>query len=268
MSELKSYGTFLPIFPGLYNTGFGVGEQYGEWLAERIGFDMLRGFELYEGKLAELISMVEDAEDWRDYEAEYARGIVDAVAGLTRGVKGLRGFDGFEFQCVVSPREYNFANDAIDVEARVNPSEFFPSILSLIASEEFDKHIRVKYTSGPGFISHYPSDANEWRSEIESGQPCAHMLGAVLEYILKSSGIDEWFLMDMVDVPTPALLDEVAEVVEPVMRAAKEESGKYREILGRVENDQIAKDWVQRTAGKMIPGVAKWLEERAEGVHI
>lgn len=168
--------TWLPVFSGFYGTIWETDydeENEIEWINEQ----------RTEKKLAPIT--------WDDVEWDY-EGYRQAVAkGATKWIGETlkrEGFiSGYVFRELRSPREYNFANDAIDVEftlSTVNREKIQEYLEEHL--EKFTEYISDTYTSCSGFISFYSNDATEWLADLDATLEHRHKLGAVLSFILEN----------------------------------------------------------------------------------
>jgi hypothetical protein len=204
--EMKqhSVNTWLPVFPGFYATMF---EPYDSRIAEEMALcisqhlhdndslaDLLQGGEVDLWRHCDF-----DNEGW---QSAFAPDIVDAV---NEQLGDIPGGPCFTFQKVHSPREYNFTNDSINVTlAFEDLSAFTKYLLAVIVSNsgKFTTYLS-RYTSGPGFISHYSDNAAEWVKEIESGEALddQHKSGALVDFLLFVAVFDHGSLYWAVEAP-------------------------------------------------------------------
>lgn len=118
-----------------------------------------------------------------DYEEYYKNLAVDITRTVGHYLT-VNGFiAGYEYEKLVSPREYNFANDSIHVVMLLR-SENEKVIRDYLRTnkEAFQKYIEGKYSSRSGFISHYSDDVDVWLNDDYLTH--MHKLGAVLDFIL------------------------------------------------------------------------------------
>ena len=156
--------SYLPIFPGFYNTLFQADEE--RVIEEPYKFDDF---------------------DYKTYEKEVGEKATEVVE------EWLEDFNiKVKFQSVSSPREYNFANDSIHVEY-ILAKDSMKKILDYLKEhrEEFEQDLKDRYTSRSGFMSFHSTEADEWITDLKSGKDLSHKLGSVLEFILKNEGHDD-----------------------------------------------------------------------------
>lgn len=161
--------TYLPLFSGFYDSHWDEPCFDGE---EEI-------FDLPEG------SYFEEFVNWNDYHTHIAKEMCNEVQYL------LSDFvSNIEFECIRSPKYYNFENDSINCEITFNKpkvKQYLKDNFSL-----FKDYIKLMYTSRDGFISSYSNDATEWMKNWDE-----HKVGSILEFICKNEGHEEpWDIKD------------------------------------------------------------------------
>ena len=194
--------TYLPLFPGFYETIFAPD-------GEDMELDNING----ERRRLNLIGEADyDMCDWdyEGYQEEVADKCTVAVETLLKSA-GL--VDRINYQKINSPREYNFANDAIYVE--VGMTSLHLAHLSQFVMKywkEFEGYIKDTYTSYDGFLSSYPNEAAEWKEDTHNFTDFGnnlHQFGSVLEFCCRiliredggDNGFDEWLRDQLVDYP-------------------------------------------------------------------
>jgi len=202
------FNTWLPIFPGFYGTIFGdedctdeqqALESHLEYLGITSGADELVTALCGAGNAYEV--------DYKALEAAYVKELTEAVSYALLGSLPESGLEGLEFQEVRSPREYNFANDAGNIGVLVSDEALFTQVLiSFIADNRvaFDEHIKSHYTSGPGFMSSYSNDPDQWVYELAVGEILKdpdHKLGRLLEFVLEVAEYNDYALYYDVEKP-------------------------------------------------------------------
>jgi hypothetical protein len=181
---MRKFETYLPVFPGFYGTWF---ESTGEDLEIE---DINRQRE--EKKLAPL--QFDDLDfDYEDYRLTVSKECTDAIETALQSI--INGSIKVNFQKLVSPKQYNFVNDSVNIEVELD-DEAMKSILDILAENKdaFKKHIVGRYTSCSGFISSHSNDSNKWLETLKTWDKelLSHKLGAVLDFILQNvDGYDE-----------------------------------------------------------------------------
>jgi hypothetical protein len=168
--ETKIGQTYLPVFPGFYGTYFEIDES-----DEMCRINAERASNNLDPLEYEDIDF-----DYKNYKIDTAKECVNFIEDLLSDLKIVKKI---EFEKLVSPREYNFVNDSIDVEI-----EFFPENLSKYINEHFDsfkEYIKDNYTSYDGFLSHYSNDAEDWKYDTQNFTEFSgfHKLGSCLEFV-------------------------------------------------------------------------------------
>ena len=90
------------------------------------------------------------------------------------------------YEKLSSPKEYNFANDAIHVTfvlTQENIDEIKKFIFQNLS--DFSEYIKSSYTSYDGFISHYSNEPTEWLLYLDACIRHQHQLGSILEFIAR-----------------------------------------------------------------------------------
>lgn len=155
------YETFAPLFPGFYNTHFEYDgedqdiEYYNEQNGTEYGYDAFKF-------------------DYRDYETRIGKAFIERLERELNVFLPVK----LEFQCIYSPKFYNFSTDSIHIIADLDLSK----LLELIQARYKDAAIYFKdtYTSCSGFISSYSNDINDWLNPAYILKKPEHCIGALL----------------------------------------------------------------------------------------
>jgi len=174
---LENEETWLPSFPGFYNTLYEFDYEYelynynedqdGNEIRKQYGYD--RDIEYDDLKI-----------DHQQYEfdvvSSYIAVIENELNNILNGIK-------IQFEKIISPREYNFANDSVNVSIDVPVKPLQEYIHENY--EEFTEYIKNRYTSCSGFMSYYSNNADVWKQETNNFQefPNHHYLGSILDFI-------------------------------------------------------------------------------------
>ena len=181
--------TWLPLFPGFYNTLFDIDHEEvlecynestpSEWVTEEKEEKGYTPDETIEYEHLEI--------EYEDYQNAVAEAYVEFIKGkLSKYVKNIT------LQRVSSPKEYNFENDSIYIEIELCldiVKELFED--NNFAVNEFRNYLKAKYTSCDGFISSYSNDVEVWINDINNIpdiENIEHKVGSILQFIL---GFDE-----------------------------------------------------------------------------
>lgn len=152
--------SFLPVFPGFYNT-------------------------IFEAPDYDINDEEEDFEpDYKGYETRVSKACTNAVE---KRLKDLGFINSIRYQSLHSPREYNFANDAVYVEYLFTRQQLGKIKQALMdESGNFQQFLKENYTSCSGFISSHSNNINDWMDDLLD----QHKFGAVLGFLLSVDGYD------------------------------------------------------------------------------
>lgn len=170
---MKTIETFLPVFTGFYNTIFesddsSVIHSYNQENGTNFEYDDFHW-------------------DYSDYYNQTAKNCCKAIEKL---LKEKNIVQSIEFQKVVSPKYYNFSNDSINIEVKIN----IDILIFFIESNKkaFDTYIKDNYSSCDGFTSFHSNDGDMWLKSLmndDLDKP-EHKFGAILDFVCKTL-IDE-----------------------------------------------------------------------------
>jgi len=177
MKTLKNE-TWLPIFPGFYNTLFEPDESN-----EIEDINSLRK----ERGLKE-ISFDDVDFDYDSYRNEIS---LCCVKFIEEKLKKLGIIKKIIFQEMHSPNFYNYSNDSINIEV-----EYLFENLSKYVNNNKDKfcvYLKKEYTSRPGFMSFYSTSFDEWSKDTENFTQFdnEHFFGSILKFICLNEEISE-----------------------------------------------------------------------------
>lgn len=181
---MKTYSTYLPVFPGFYNTWFDESEFWMECeLSDEEQFRRVYD-ELAEVPWEFIRSNFFDCVDWRSgYEA-----MAEAIAGklpklLPRFVKEVTKAK------LKSPKEYNFYNDSIDCDITVFDDELRSYLSDNAATLEH--WLQERYSHRSGFVSFHPNSLQGWRDVTEDFTALdGHYCGALLDFVAVNEKTD------------------------------------------------------------------------------
>jgi len=161
--------TYLPVFSGFYGT---IWEPNEDSEIEYIN-------EERERKGLEPVDFDAIDFDYSGYREHAAKQITYAVEDhLKDFVKSIK------FQELRSPREYNFANDSINVEITLTQKNVKVIRDFLKTNKEaFANYLRDTYTSRSGFISFYPNYIEGFCGDLKEALQDKHKLGSILNFI-------------------------------------------------------------------------------------
>lgn len=161
----KLIKSFLPVFPGFYETLFAPEED----------------------------SIIEEPYNFDDYEFDYdgfrtemAKACCDAIETELKplGIKVI-------FEEIRSPRFYNFDTDSINVTYKLSAKTgklLYDYLQKNIVA--FTKYIKDHYTSRDGFNSFWSNDVKEWfdYEYTQEENKLKHTFGAMLEFYFENEG--------------------------------------------------------------------------------
>jgi hypothetical protein len=262
LTAAQKVESYLPVFPGFYGTIFG-NEDSEEETQDIEG--MLENAGVYQPReLAERIANESSlySVDYRAYETEYVRCMSDAIGDELS--KHIKGFAGFEFQNMQSPREYNFYNDSGNVLAILTDEKLFRAeLIRYIEANRprFDKYIKRRYTSCDGFISGYSNDPQQWIADIQSGvdEIEGHKIGRLLDFVLECEDYTEESLyydaerpcigeyasgqiIDLFNRENVRLPDSVNEILNAIA-TGREQLAAYIELMHKTNLEACERQW-------------------------
>lgn len=177
--------TWLPIFPGFYNTIFEYSNEDSD----------IEAYEQETGK--EDLNWDNFTWDYKDYNNRVAKACCEAIENELKSMFDIV----INFQNVSSPREYNFANDSINIEVVISKGSLSHLRDYLVKNiSEYQEYIRRKYTSCDGFISRYSNNAYTWINDyMFKLDDNGHYLGSILQFVLSNEEFTEEDLYYKVD---------------------------------------------------------------------
>ena len=164
--------TFLPVFNGFYNTLFenlidNAVDGAIEYHNEQNGTDLVH-------------------DDFNfNFDSIMQEICKDAVSKIEEKLNEIGINCKIKFESLISPREYNFFNDSINIEINFKK---FSQVIEILEQnfDLFTQYIKDNYASRDGFISSHSSYASDWMDDlIEDAENEAHKVGAVLDFILQ-----------------------------------------------------------------------------------
>ncbi len=212
--------TFLPIFPGFYNTVF--------------EFD----YNLIDSDITEARKEKGLFSDWDidDLKIDYSKYQLDIVKSFCDILPDFLSdyIISIELERIVSPKKYNFSNDSADVIIETKPENIASFIYS--HKKEFCEYLKSRYTSYDGFISHYPNNFEAWESETKNFLDFnvnGHFLGAVLEFISKIENVTAFDIYDRLEISHYDYIENYDEILNKT-------DGSLFEMLTQ---NNFSKDW-------------------------
>ena len=165
--------TFLPVLNGFYNTLFenildNATDNAIDWYNEQNNTSL--NYDDFDFDFASIM------------QNEICR---DAVYKIEDKLNEIGINCSIKYETLISPIEYNFTNDSINIE--INFKKFSQVIEILDQNYDlFTQYIKEHYTSCSGFISSHSSYSSDWMEDLrENGENETHKVGAVLDFILQ-----------------------------------------------------------------------------------
>ena len=179
-------GTWLPVFPGFYGTFFD-GETMYEQEIDYIDEHVLPK-ELAEAMIENLYNSDAGSKLWKEYTESTAK---QCVTVIEQSLKELGFVESIVFEEISSPREYNFANDAVHIQVTFTPVNL-QNIRHFISEHfaQWKEYLKGSYTSYDGFTSHHSNQpgAEEWFADNAIRD--SHNAGSVLEFLCGENQIN------------------------------------------------------------------------------
>ncbi len=165
---MKTFETYLPIFTGFYNTVFEADEEQEVFCIN----------EERENNGLKEVDYNKIKWDYKVFERETAIACCNSIEEKINDILDTK--CKITFQEVVSPREYNFSNDSINIGIEID----FNKLLDYINDnmKEFEVYIKDNYTSHDGFVSFNSNNAIEWILETKE----SHKIGSMLQFVLEN----------------------------------------------------------------------------------
>ena len=173
-SNIKTVGTYLPIFNGFYGSFWSDPDFSGE--AEHYGLP--ENFPFY------------DYVNYSDYYDELSIqfcSIVENISELKPFIKKV------SFNLLDSPRYYNFTNDKIDCNITIDVDTIKEYIYT--NKNAFERHLVRHHKSRDGFMSYYDHTFDGWMEYTKDFTNFDHdpyvILASILKFIANNEGIEE-----------------------------------------------------------------------------
>lgn len=158
----RNYETFCPLFPGFYGTVFeyqNEGEDIDSYNEENKTDLKWEDFDF----------------DYRDYESRISNAFVNRLETELNQFLPIT----LTYQSICSPKEYNFANDSINIVAKLDLKQLIGLIKE--RKEQATQYFKDKYTSCSGFISFHSPNIENWLNAAYILEKPAHRIGALLD---------------------------------------------------------------------------------------
>lgn len=180
----QTVATWLPVFPGFYNTLF------------EVDFDSIHYYERDYLKENYFIDNPKKFPFWDKFDnSEYMKKNAESCCDFIH--RELSDFiEKIELEKISSPREYNFYNDSIHCKISVYPGKIAAYIYE--NKKAFSEYLKNNYTSRSGFISIYSNNFEDWQTDTDNFtdfSECAHQLGAILNFICDNEDSEMYMSM-------------------------------------------------------------------------
>jgi hypothetical protein len=211
--------TFLPVFGGFYNTGLSILDE----------LDLRHSIWDNSGEVKDdyLYPICDKATELLDSRRCFTDASKLAVDFINEMFEDL-GLDfKFQFQKLISPKEYNFENDSINVELSYNEDSLKKVIQILESSDNFKRRVKEDYASCSGFIPFHSNDYKDWIKDLKNIQEASkkeHIIGRALEYLLK---------------------EEVPNIYEDMIYYVQEEMNKDGGVYNYIDWNSLT-EWVNK----------------------
>lgn len=193
---------YAPLFPGFYETWYKPDEDSLMSDMDELVLPKLKDADLM--KPEGLFSEQDVADEYWDSKAyqysydEYEREVGREVVRYIEGVLNDSELDLGEVNCyfmeIHSPKEYNFRNDSINMDVKIDKEKFLKAIKGPLLPI-LTMLVKRKFTSYSGFISFYDNDVNLWLEDtdkmLEDSNQAATCIEALLLYIINEEFTDE-----------------------------------------------------------------------------
>ena len=164
--------TFLPVFNGFYNTLF------EDIIDKAVDYQI----EYYNEQNNTSLNYDDFNFNYNLIKNEISK---DAVSKIEEKLNEIGINCKIIYENLISPREYNFSNDSINIEINLKK---FSRVIEILEQnyDSFSQYIKEHYTSRDGFISIYSSYASDWIEDLkENPENETHKVGAVIDFILQ-----------------------------------------------------------------------------------
>ena len=164
--------TFLPVLNGFYNTLF----------EDIIDNATDNAIECHNARNNTSLNYDDFDFNFNSIKNEICK---DAVSKIEDELNEIGINCSIKYETLVSPREYNFSNDSINIEINFKK---FSQVIEILEQnfDSFTQYIKDNYTSRDGFISSFSNYSSDWMEDLrENAENETHKVGAVLNFILQ-----------------------------------------------------------------------------------
>ena len=180
---MKTYETWLPDFPGFYESIYSFDLIDVEW-------DLFNDPSKVDPKFVDwLTSLVYNNVDYETYQNDISKEFISVW--FEHNKEALPFLKSVEYQQLVSPKEYNFSTDSINIKVNLDLKALVKAFKD---SDKAVDYIKQKYTSYDGFISSYSNDLNEWLATLN--EDLDHKIGSMLQCLSVFDNDDYWEVLE------------------------------------------------------------------------
>jgi hypothetical protein len=182
--QIINIETWLPVFPGFYDTIFEPDTTDEEDYQNKERADYLPKIKW----------------DDLDFDSEqYENDVMKQCCSYIEGELKSKGFvTSIKLQSINRPREYNFYNDSGNVEIGLTKKNIKAIKQYIIDNETaYREYLSREYTSCSGFMSHCSNEVSDWyeyTDNFTNFSKKGHYLGSILEFICRNENIDQEFM--------------------------------------------------------------------------
>lgn len=180
---IQKIETWLPVFPGFYNTIFDCDNDLDTELS-------------YQNEDRSKFLPKLEYDDLEFDNCGYQQDVLEQCCGyIEQELNVMNILTKIDFQHVSSPKEYNFRNDSGNIE--VSLSHLNTIVLKNYIydhKESYEKYLKKTYTSYDGFWSYYNNDFDSWieyTKDFSDFSDNSHYLGSILQFICENENITE-----------------------------------------------------------------------------
>jgi hypothetical protein len=180
--------TWLPIFSGFYNT---IWESDDDYLCTDI-IEQCEEKDYSKEKIDKIVDSIWWSNHYRERHNEYCIEITEELTKeIEKILEKMEMIHAINYQTIVSPKQYNFTNDGVNVEVKLKKSHV-KNIKKYLKNnfENWKTYLKERYTSYDGFISfhdNYP-ESSQW--EVDNAVQHEHRLGSILNFILLNDHLE------------------------------------------------------------------------------
>lgn len=158
---MNTFNTFAPMFPGFYNTALEYDNEE-------------QGTKSYNEENKTEYEYDDFAWDYKGYHIRVAKAFVNRLESELKQFLEIQ----LEFQELISPKEYNFTTDSINIAAELDLNELLKLIVNRF--EQAKDYFAAHYTSCSGFVSSHSNNIADWLNKDYILAKPEHRIGALL----------------------------------------------------------------------------------------